>query len=172
MKKSFLKKLLCCIAVGAILIVFGLCAVASTEDPGDEENNPSESGVVEVNKNTNNLGNYNVEIKSCRIAEDYEGKPIAIVTYSFTNNDDDAASFIFTFEYKAYQNGIGLNECYFADDSANYSSDNQLKEIKKGATLDVEVAYVLNDTVTNIEIEVSELISWDDDVVTKIFKLK
>ena len=71
-----------------------------------------------------------------------------------------------------FQDGIGLNECYVADDSANYSSDNQSKEIKSGASLSVEVAYELNDSVTDIEVEVSEYLSWSDKKVTKTFKIK
>ena len=49
-----------------------------------------------------------------------------------------------------------------ADDSANYSADNQNKEIKKGASLEVEVAYVLNDTTRDLEVEISELFSYSD----------
>ena len=50
-------------------------------------------------------------------------------------------------------------------------SDNETKEIKKGATLDVEVAYVLNDTTTDLEVEVKELISFNDSVVKKTFSI-
>ena len=43
--------------------------------------------------------------------------------------------------------------------------------IKAGVSLDVEVAYELNDTTTDIEVEVKELISFDDDLVTKTFSI-
>ena len=119
----------------------------------------------------NKLGNYIVEIKSYRLAEDYQGEPIVIVKYGFTNNDNDASAFYLSLSDHVYQNGIGLNECYFVDDSANYSSDNQTKEIKQGASIDVEVAYKLNDTTSDIEIEVSELISFSSKKVTKTFKI-
>ncbi len=119
-----------------------------------------------------NLGDYNVVIESYRLAEDYEDKPIVIVKYSFTNvKDDDAACFAWSLDYDAFQAGVGLNECYFVDDSANYSSDNQTKEIKKGASISVEVAYVLNDTTTPVEIEVSELITFSDKTITKTFSI-
>ena len=73
---------------------------------------------------------------------------------------------------EAYQDGVGLNKCYVAADSANYDSENQSKKIKKGASLDVEVAYVLNDETTDVVIEVSEFISLNDKVITKTFKIK
>ena len=114
---------------------------------------------------------YDVVIESCRLATDYEGTPIVIVKYKFTNNDDDPACFSWSLECNVFQDGIGLNTCYLADDSAHYSSDNQLKEIKKGATLDVEVAYELNDTTTEIEVEVSELISFNDKKIVKRFSV-
>ncbi|MBQ1225759.1 MAG: DUF5067 domain-containing protein, partial [Clostridia bacterium] len=86
---------------------------------------------------------------------------------------EDPASFMFAFDDNVYQNGVGLNSCLFADDTANYSSENQTKQIKTGATLDVEVAYVLNDTTTDLEVEVTRLIDlWDtDEMVKKTFKI-
>ncbi len=135
------------------------------------ENNTSNQPDEEGEKN-NNLGQYMIEILSYRIEEDYEGKPIVIVKYSFTNNSENSANFDFTFEDNVYQNGIGLNNCYFVADDVEYLSDNSSKDIKKGATLEVEKAYVLNDTNTDIEIEISELISFSDKKVTKIFKIK
>ena len=101
----------------------------STEEPKtDSEDKSSTDNDSKTKDSDNKLGNYLVEIKSCRLAEDYEGKPIVIVKYLFTNNDDDAAAFYIALEDKAYQDGVGLNKCYVADDSANYSDDNQTKE--------------------------------------------
>ena len=118
------------------------------------------------------LGDYSVTIDSCRLAKDYSGKDVVIVKYTFTNvGNDDATSFTFAFNDQAFQGGVGLNNAYVFDESANYSSDNQMKEIKKGASIEVEVAYELNDTTTDVEIEVEELISLNDKVVKKTFKI-
>ena len=169
MKKTTFKKILSIFAVITVLLAFGLCAIASSDSGDSNDDQGSEN--ANQNENGSNLGNYNIVIKSCRLAEDYEGKPIAIITYSFTNNDKDPANFSFAFECNVYQDGIGLNECYFASEEANYSSDNQLKDIKQGATIDVEVAYVLNDTTTDLEVEVSELISLSEKTVKKTFTI-
>ena len=112
-----------------------------------------------------------MEIKSCRLAKDYEGKKVAIVTYTFTNRSDTAQAFFTAVSDAVYQDGVGLNKAYFLDDSANYSEDNQTKEIKKDASIDVEVAYVLNDSDTDLEVEVKEWISLNDDKITKTFKI-
>ena len=46
-----------------------------------------------------------------------------------------------------------------------------MKEIKAGATLEVEVAYVLNDSETDIEVEVEEYFSRDEKTVKKTFSI-
>ena len=163
-----MKKIVSIILSIILLVTFGVFALGSGESETTTDQGKGKANATDADTN---LGDYKVEIVSCRLAKDYEGKDIVIVKYSFTNNSDDNASFMFAFDENVYQNGIGLNECYIADDSANYSSDNQTKEIKTGATLEVEVAYELNDTPTDIEVEVKELISFNDSVVTKTFSI-
>ncbi len=164
-----MKKSLSLFLAIALIVVFGAFALASGENSTEDQG----SGKNDLNSATDsNLGDYKVEIKGCRLAKDFEGKDVVIVKYGFTNNGDDSASFTFAFDDTVYQNGVGLNEAYILDKSANYDSGNQTKEIKKEATLDVEVAYELNDITTDIEVEVEELISFKDNVVKKKFSIK
>ena len=177
-----MKKIISGILICVLLLTFGLFALgSSSEDTGTvsqpEENvsdaNGEKTETLDEKKNDNSLGDYVVEIKSYRLAKDYEKKPVIIITYSFTNDNNDTASAFFTaIEDTAYQNGVGLNEAIFVEDSYNYSSDNSTKEIKKGATIDVEVAYVLNDESTPVDGEVKEYFSFSDKVITKQFELK
>lgn len=165
-----MKKLTSIILAILLICTFALFAIGSGES--DSETSDQGSGSAEVSDTKDDeLGDYSVVIDSCRLAKDYEGDDIVIVKYIFTNNAEDSASFFLAFDETVYQDGIGLNECYFADDSANYSSDNQTKEIKQGSTLDVEVAYELNDTTTDIQVEVKELFSFDDKTITKTFTI-
>ena len=165
-----MKKWLSLLLALAVLLSFAAFALGSSSDEEDSSQGSGEAAKATVDNTA--LGDYSLEIKSCRLAKDYVGKDVVIVTYTFTNvNDDDATAFYLAFSDNVYQNGVGLNESYVLDDSANYSSDNQMKEIKKGASLDVEVAYELNDTTTDIEVEVEELISFSDKKLTKTFKI-
>lgn len=157
----------------AVLLSFAVFALGSSSEsaPTDQGNAAAEKDNAAAD-DTTSLGQYSVEIKSCRIAKDYEGDPVVIVLYGFTNvSSEESGSFMFCFDDVVYQNGVGLNKAILVDESANYSADNQTKEIKKGATLDVEVAYELNDTTTDIEVEVKELFSFDDKTLTKTFSI-
>ncbi|MBQ8684487.1 MAG: DUF5067 domain-containing protein [Clostridia bacterium] len=166
-----MKKVVTVILCVFMVAAFMLFALGSGSDSGDGDGNQGTGSADVVTSDNTALNKYSVEIKSCRLSKDYDNKPVVIVKYGFTNNDEEPASFMLAFEDNVYQDGIGLNEAYFLVDSADYSADNQSKEIKTGATLDVEVAYVLNDTTTDIEVEVSELFSWDDKAVKKTFSI-
>ena len=154
----------------AVLLIVVFCVFALGS--GESSTNEQGTGVAEsATEATTKLGDYNVEIKTCRLAKDYEGKSVAIITYGFTNNADNSTAFAYTFDDQVYQDGVGLNKAYVLADSANYAEENQTKEIKKGATLDVEIAYELNDTTTDLEVEVKELFSFDDHMVKKTFTI-
>ncbi len=143
---------------------------SSVADQGDGNANSSSSS--EVSEDNTRLGDYSVVIDSCRLAKDYSGKDVVIVKYIFTNvSDDDATSFSIAVEDNVYQDGVGLNTAIFLNDNVSYSSDNQSKKIKKGTSLDVEVAYVLNDITTDIEVEVKEFISFNDKTIKKTFSI-
>lgn len=166
-----MKKLISVILTIALLGAFALFALGSGESEPTTGDQGSSSADATVNDDPTKIGDYNVDIKSCRLAKDYEGKDIVIVTYGYTNNSDTATPFMTAVSTKLFQGGVGLNECYVADDSANYSSDNQMKDLQKGASLDVEVAYELNDVTTDVVVEVTEWISFDDSKITKTFKI-
>ena len=155
----------------AILVIttFTAFALGSTDSESDTDLGTGEA--AKKGESDNELENCSVDILSCRLATDYEGKPVVIVKYSFTNNGDEAQSFSLAFDDAVFQNGIGLNKSYVVAENANYSADNQTKEIQKGATLEVEAAYVLNDTSTEITVEISALFSFSDKKITKTFPI-
>lgn len=152
------------IVVLLLSLILCICS-CDTQDQGIDQAAPNTTP-------SSSLGDYDVVIESSRLATDFQGNDIIIVKFKFTNNSEEPAAFNYSISCSAFQNGVGLNECYFADGSANFSLDNQNKEIKKGVTLTVEVAFELNDSTTDVEIEVSELWSLNNKKVTKIFSIK
>ena len=165
-----MKKIVSLLLAILLIATFGAFALGSGES---DEKADQGSGAAEGEVNNETIGDYSVVIDSCRLAKDFEDKPVVIVKYIFTNNNnDDATAFYVAFEDKVYQDGVGLNNAYILKDSANYDSENQTKAIKKGASIEVEVAYELNDTETDIEVEVKEFINLNDKVISKTFSIK
>lgn len=166
-----MKKIISILLSVSVVALFAFFAVASGSDSG--ETVTQESGSAAASADTGkSLGDYEVEIKSARLSKDYEGKKVVVVTYGFKNNADNATAFTWAFDDQVYQNGVGLEKCYVMDDNDPYDSANQDKQIKKGVSLDVEVAYVLNDDSTPINVELKELISFSDKTITKTFDIK
>ena len=155
----------------AILLVsvFAFFAIASSSEGEETKQEP---GQAQAGANDSNVGDYSVEIKSARLTKDWEGKNTVVITYGFTNNGDNAISFSTAISDNAYQNGVGLEQAFILKDGDPYDDSNQYKEIKKGATLDVEIPYVLNDSESDVEVEVEEWISFSDDKVSRTFSIK
>ena len=158
------------LSVILLSLLFVLFAMGSGEDTSTEQDQGSAVVATEEADNSS-IGDYKVEILDSRMAKDYAGNDVIIIKYSFTNNSDTPTAFYTAFEDNAYQNDIGLNDAILVEDSAEYSADNQTKDIKTGATLEVEVAYELNDTPSDVVVEVTEFLGFDDTVITKTFKI-
>lgn len=117
-----------------------------------------------------NLGNYYVKIVDFMLVQDYEGKPAIAITYEFTNNGEEAANFMFATSTKAFQDGIELSTAILTGVDG-YESENSMKDIKTGATITVQNAYVLDSETSAVEIEVTELMSFGNDMVSKTFEI-
>lgn len=112
---------------------------------------------------------YAVTIDSCKQAKDYAGKPAVVITYTWTNNSDDATSFMTSISDKAFQDGVELETAILSDSS----DSNSMKEIKPGKSLKVTQAFKLDSTKDPVTVECSELISFSDALLAKkTFNLK
>jgi hypothetical protein len=112
---------------------------------------------------------FSVVIGESAQTEDYEGNPALVVTFTFTNNSDDDANFMFAVSPKAFQDGVELESAILLND--DFDMENALKDVKPGVSLDVQWAYVL-DGSSDVTVEVTELISFDDTVLaTKTFSV-
>lgn len=131
-----------------------------TSETASEENAAQDSG---------ELGKAFVKIGECARTKDYEGKDAIVVTLEYTNNDEKAQSFMTAVICKAFQNGVELSSAVITDDS--YSSENNLKEIKTGATITVHEAYLLDEASADVEFEAEEFMSFSDEKLSKIFSI-
>ncbi|MFV0399542.1 MAG: DUF5067 domain-containing protein [Oscillospiraceae bacterium] len=187
------KKLICTLLGLALLASGCASAPASSTSSGTPESSQSSEGSVSeesssqseaesvadasseeppaasAGADSGDIGDYHVAITGAAMGTDYEGKDVLIVTYEWTNNSEETTSFIFSFTHQAFQNGI---ECESAIGVDGVESADSMKDIRPGATLEVKEAYVLGDTTSPVEVEVTELMSFTDSgMVTKTFDL-
>ena len=108
---------------------------------------------------TSQVGKATVTIKGARMSKDYGGNDCIVISYEWSHQEDEAKSFIFYFSEKLFQGGIQLESAYFVDD---VDSGPSMLDIRAGAVLEVERAFVLRDTTSPVEVEVKGLITFSD----------
>lgn len=122
------------------------------------------------NSDSGTIGDYSVTIESARLAKDYQSKPVAIIKYKWTNNSDDANSFEGALNQQVFQDGVQLDPAFSIEDKA-YNTDDGLREIKKGVSLEVEKAFALSNTSSPIEADVTDFLGLSEQKVTKNFDI-
>lgn len=167
-KKKKKKKWIIIAVVAVVIILIAVIASGGSDDSSSEDSNAS-AGTSAVSaeseeKANDTVGDFKCVVKGAKLCKDLTGKDAVLITYEFTNNSDSAVSFDVALDARAYQDGVGLETAILDEDTDYLDVD-----IKPGVTKEVKKAYNLRDTSTEIEIEVSELISFSDDkIVTTV----
>lgn len=99
-----------------------------------------------------------ISINSHTISKDYDGNPILVIEYAFTNIDDKPKSFTFSVQDSVFQNGIECSSTVFGCDEVD--SQQQLNDVQPGFTYNLKVAYALQD-MTTATVVVTDL--WGDE---------
>lgn len=174
-KKKKKKRLIILGIIVAVIILIAVVAGGSSDSDSDSATsnaNSSSSSAVSAEKEEKvdgKLGKYNVTVKSAKIVKDWEGKDTVKITYEFTNNASDSASFDIALSDNLYQNGIGLESTLLSDnDDVDLGFD---VKIKPGTTKEVSKVYILRDTKTPIDVEIEEWISFSDEKLTYTVEL-
>ncbi|MDE6102494.1 MAG: DUF5067 domain-containing protein [Ruminococcus sp.] len=97
-------------------------------------------------------GDGSISIVSHALSKDNDGNDVLVLEYSWTNTNDEAESFIFAVYEKVYQNGVECPYTYSCDD---VDSDVVWEEIQSGDTINVKMAYVLQDK-TDVNVTAGE----------------
>ena len=96
------------------------------------------------------------------------GAPVAVVTYTFTNNSEKATSFAVALRPQAFQDGVELNTAIGSD----WDSEKYMKDVKPGSSSTVEIGYNLEGE-SDVTVEVTELFSFDEMLLAEqTFSLK
>lgn len=119
---------------------------------------------VEVEGNINfQLENRTLEFKQYAIGTDYEGKLALILVFDYCNKSENASAAAYDFYIQVFQKGIERDfatlsfDGEWSEERGNYS-----KEVKDGATLTICTGFLLEDAVSPVDVEVQELVNWDE----------
>ncbi len=167
-------KVLVSILLGSMLLSTAGCgsdtssSTASVESAATVEQEPIESAVItaqEATETTSDVANgkfkdFTLTYKNATIGENYKAEPIIIMNFDFTNLTENNASFTFSTDVKAFQDGISLERVGAKEEG--YDFTNAQKDIKKDITIDVQDAFILSNVTSPIEVEIKPLFSFDD----------
>lgn len=104
------------------------------------------------------IGDYDVKVNRFVLGKDYEGKDAITIYFDFTNNSTETKNFMFAISDKAFQNGVQLETAIIWDVKSN-----SLTDIRPGVTIDAASSFLLTDTTSPVELELSEAFSWSSD---------
>lgn len=115
------------------------------------------------------LGDYFVEIKSAVLTADYGGSPAILITYSWTNNSQETTNALTVFIERAFQDGVQLDSATILSTNPQYSAGTALRDVRPGASTDVQRAYLISDSGSPVEFEVFEFMGDDENAVSMTF---
>ncbi len=155
-----------------VVTVASLASCGETSTPSGEQQPMEQIASSEPEAaDAGALGDYHVAVKQATFGKDYEGNPMVVVNYDFTNNSDESCAAIWAVNMQAFQNGIQLETAIAMDDKV-YNAETAQKEIKPGVTLEnCQAAFVLSDSST-VSVEVTEFISLGDEMLIKDFAVE
>lgn len=156
--KKFVLMAVAAIAFSGCLALAG-CSSDTESAPADDASKPAADAAQAETEKADSK--YAVAIEGATVGADYEGNPVVIVTYSWTNNSDEATSAMAALYAKCFQNGVELETAIVTED---IGADNYMAEVKPGAGTTYGIAYALDDQ-SDVTVEVSEFISFDDAIL-------
>ena len=130
-------KLLCLLLAALLLLSLTACG---------KDKEAADSNLIK-------LGDCELLYKGACIMEDSEGNDAIVLTLDFTNNGKEDASYLWSVDETVVQNGEELELASVIADYETFESviDSQFTDVAPGATLEVQTAFVLRDTTSQIK---------------------
>ena len=137
---------------------------ASGDDAAVDEADSEDDGII----NFDGEG-YNVTYVKHETGTDYVGNPCLYYYYTFTNNGEENTSAAVASYIQCFQNGVQCQSAITTE--SNDSINNYMMDVQPGGSIEVCQVFSLSDT-SDVTIEASELISFDDTKDTQIITLE
>lgn len=163
------------IVVLLVIVGFSACTSGGSSNSNTNVQQQNASNTSEVNTNVAQNEQVtnpdNLKIKSADFGTNYSGDKLVYITYEWTNNDDAEHPFFTTYTAKTYQDGIELHDGYYSGYNGDLYADQN--NVKPGKTQTFTKAYKLSDNKHDVNVEITEWISFDDKViVSKSFNIE
>ncbi len=146
--------LLCIIITVIFCVTFGLFATKVAENP-NQLDSYIQDAIGDNSKNLVNgdeIGDFVCAVTDISKTADITGNAAIIVTYSFTNNSDEAIDFDSAFYIAPIQNGETLVRTYTGTDEDNTLWDSTATQ--PGETSKIERIYSLSDETSDLKIDI------------------
>lgn len=129
----------------AVLMLFGLtsCGKDQAKDPNELK-----------------IGSYELLYKGAKLMKDYDGNDAIVLTLDYTNNSKETTSYLWSVVETATQNGAELEMAtiFTSEDSFDTVTESQFSDVEPGATMEIQIAYVLTDTTSEVELIFEEIL--------------
>lgn len=128
-----------------VLMLFGLTACGK-----DQAKDPNEL----------KIGSYELLYKGAKLMKDYDGNDAIVLTLDYTNNSKETTSYLWSVVETATQNGAELEMAtiFISEDSFDTVTESQFSDVEPGATMEIQVAYELKDTTSEVELIFEEIL--------------
>lgn len=142
------------------------------DDPSEPEDGESEetSGTLSADSISVTYGDFTVQVMDCKETQDINGCNALRVSYLFTNNSTQKATFSTSVIATAYQGDIRLTITSPSGSDDQYSA--QLSFVEPGRSTTCAAYYMLNDDETDVRIEVSNLLDSSDDKLSLLYSFQ
>lgn len=117
------------------------------------------------------LGDYQVELKGAFLTRDHEGKAAVVITYTWTNHSERTMNAMSAFVEKAFQGGVQIDSALIMP-QPGYDSGAPMRDLRPGASTDVQRAFLLADRTSPVEFEVSLFSTLSDEAVSALYDLE
>lgn len=142
---------------------------SAAEAEAEAEAEPESEATADEGPAMAENSDYKVTINGYNIVEDYDGAPCIAVDFTFTNvSDDTPTSMMLATDITVYQDGVECEDAYFSGEN----SDGFSNKVKAGVSVDVTRTYKLQNTTSDVEVEVGQLSFWSDGMLAyEVFQL-
>lgn len=141
----------------AALMLFSLTACGK----GDKDDKTADSNLIK-------LGDYEILYKDACIMEDAYGNDALVLTLDYTNNSDETDSYLWSVTETATQNGemLDIAIVYTDYDILAMVTDDQMEDVEPGQTMQIQSAFVLQDTISEVEVEFEQVFGTKSGKIT------